>query len=171
MLFKNESIDINSLPSIDLEKFTPIEKRYRIIMVINSIISATIITIPIILVSIFNAEVPLYVGYALSAVLLAYIIFNIFWSRISIQYKSYLLRSNDILFKKGVIWKKTTAIPFNRIQHVEVKQSAIAKQLNLSKIVIFTAGGNTGDLAISGLNDQTANKIREFIMGKLKDYV
>ena len=171
MLFKNESIDINSLPSIDLEKFTPIEKRYRIIMVINGIISATIITIPIILVSIFNAEVPLYVGYALSAVLLAYIIFNIFWSRISIQYKSYLLRSNDILFKKGVIWKKTTAIPFNRIQHVEVKQSAIAKQLNLSKIVIFTAGGNTGDLAISGLNDQTANKIREFIMGKLKDYV
>ena len=171
MLFKNESIDINSLPSIDLEKFTPIEKRYRIIMVINGIISASIITIPIILVSIFNAEVPLYVGYALSAVLLAYIIFNIFWSRISIQYKSYLLRSNDILFKKGVIWKKTTAIPFNRIQHVEVKQSAIAKQLNLSKIVIFTAGGNSGDLAISGLNDQTANKIREFIMGKLKDYV
>jgi len=171
MLFKNESVDINSLPSIDLEMFTPIEKRYRIIMIINSIISGVIIAIPIILIAIFNTEVPLYIGYALLSVLLVYIIFNIYWSRISIQYKSYLLRSNDILFKKGVIWKRTTAIPFNRIQHVEVKQSAIAKQLNLSKIIIFTAGGNTGDLAISGLNDETANKIREFIMGKLKNYV
>lgn len=170
MLFNNEIIDVSSLPTIENVEYTPIEKRYRRIMIINSVILGLFLFTPLAVISLINDDVQLYVGLFSVVGLVGFIGFNFVWSGVSINHKMYKLRSHDILFKTGVIWKKTTAIPFNRIQHVEVKQSAIARQFDLSKIVIFTAGGNAGDLSIAGLNHEDANKIREFIMNELKNY-
>ena len=80
--------------------------------------------------------------------------------------RSYAIRQKDIVYNKGLFWKSTTAIPFNRVQHCEVSQGPIDRFFNLSELKIFTAGGASSDLSISGLSPDTAKRIKDFIVNK-----
>jgi membrane protein YdbS with pleckstrin-like domain len=77
--------------------------------------------------------------------------------------KAYLIRERDISYKKGWYNFKLTTIPFNRIQHVEIKQSFLQKLMKISTIKIFTAGGSTSDLSIPGLKNEKAQEIKEYL--------
>jgi membrane protein YdbS with pleckstrin-like domain len=60
-----------------------------------------------------------------------------------------------------------TAIPFNRIQHVETSSDPIDRKFDLATLQIFTAGGSGGDLKINGLEKDTAEQLRVFILQKV----
>ena len=77
--------------------------------------------------------------------------------------KAYLLRDHDLVYRTGYIMQKTTAIPKNRIQHVEIRQGVLLRIFKLSKLVVFTAGGSSSDLSISGLEPEVAEKLKEHI--------
>ena len=76
------------------------------------------------------------------------------------------MRSKDIVYRSGWLWRSTTTAPFNRVQHVMIDQGLIERQFQLSKLKIFTAGGSGSDLTIPGLNPETANTLKEFIVKK-----
>ena len=76
------------------------------------------------------------------------------------------MREKDIMYTKGLLWATRTSIPFNRIQHVEIKQGPFERIFKLNSLKVFTAGGQTGDLVIPGLNEENALQIKEFILGK-----
>jgi len=71
-----------------------------------------------------------------------------------------------VIHRKGVLFKSTTTIPFNRVQHCEISQGPIQRMFNLHTLEIFTAGGGKSDLAIPGLEGDTAQQIKEFIVKK-----
>ncbi|NIV28074.1 MAG: PH domain-containing protein, partial [Anaerolineae bacterium] len=35
--------------------------------------------------------------------------------------KRYAIREQDVLFREGLLWKSTTVIPRNRIQHIQTE--------------------------------------------------
>ena len=76
------------------------------------------------------------------------------------------MREHDMLYKSGLIFRKTIALPFNRIQHSEINQGPIERKFNLASLSIFTAGGNNSDLAIPGLLNEDAQEIKSFIIQK-----
>lgn len=75
----------------------------------------------------------------------------------------YAIRNRDILFKKGWLWKSNTMIPFNRVQHCEVNQNPIERYFGLAKLKVFTAGGTSSDLSISGLTPAKAEQLKHYI--------
>jgi membrane protein YdbS with pleckstrin-like domain len=89
------------------------------------------------------------------------------WPGISVPRIGYAVRDHDILHKSGVFWHTVTAIPFNRIQHVEKSSTPLDRRFNLATLQIFTAGGTGGDLKIHGLPARTAEKLRFFILEKI----
>ncbi|RMD45597.1 hypothetical protein D6829_02010 [Candidatus Pacearchaeota archaeon] len=94
----------------------------------------------------------------------------------------YEITDNGVKIEKGIIWKKYTSIPYERVQNVEIKRGIIARMFGFSTVEIETAGQSgrgisdwfgrnreyqsEGHLAAIGVND--AEKIREFIMEKIK---
>jgi len=84
--------------------------------------------------------------------------------------KAYLLREYDLLYKTGYLMQKMTAIPKNRIQHVEIRQSVLLRLFKLSKLVIYTAGGSSSDLSISGLKPEDAEILKEHISKSVAQY-
>ena len=66
-----------------------------------------------------------------------------------------------------MLWQKVTAIPFNRIQHVEKDTTPLDRRYRLANLTIFTAGGAGGDLDIHGLTEDTAESIRAFILARI----
>ncbi len=71
------------------------------------------------------------------------------------------------MFRSGVFWRSVTAIPFNRIQHVETSSTPLDRQFNISTLQLFTAGGSKGDLKINGLGKDVAEQLRVFILKKV----
>ena len=84
--------------------------------------------------------------------------------------KGYLVREKDVSFQKGLLVFKSTSVPFNRIQHVEVNQGILAKIFKLSSVKIYTAGGNASDLSIPGLPVEVAANLKDFLSEKISEH-
>jgi hypothetical protein len=84
-------------------------------------------------------------------------------------FKGYALRMHDILYKSGWLYKKQIAIPFNRIQHVDIRQGLFERAFGLSKLNVYTAGGQGSDITIPGLLDDDARKLKEYILRETTD--
>ena len=91
----------------------------------------------------------------------------IVWPMISVPRMSYAVRERDIIYKSGVFWRTVTAVPFNRIQHVEKSSTPLDRRFNIATLQLFTAGGTGGDLKIHGLSARIAEKLRFFILEKI----
>ncbi len=89
------------------------------------------------------------------------------WPFISVPKKGYAARDKDIIYKSGVFWRTVTAIPFNRIQHVEKSSTPLDRRFDIATLQLFTAGGSGGDLKIHGLSEETAESLRTFILRKV----
>ncbi len=89
------------------------------------------------------------------------------WPLISVPRIGYAIRDKDIIYKSGVFWHTVTAIPFNRIQHVEKSSTPLDRRFGIATLQLFTAGGSGGDLKIHGLPAQLAENLRVFILEKV----
>ena len=98
--------------------------------------------------------------------LVALIIFSFVTTIFGFKRKKYALREKDIIYQAGLFWRNYTVLPFSRIQHVEVHQGPIERIFDLGKLKVYTAGGSSSDLAISGLAMDTAQSIKHFILNK-----
>jgi len=77
-------------------------------------------------------------------------------------------REKDILFRKGLFWRESSVLPYNRVQHIEIHRSPLERKLRLSSLRIFTAGGSGVDLQIKGLEKPRAEKLKQYILDRAK---
>ena len=82
----------------------------------------------------------------------------------------YALREQDIIFKRGFLFERTTIVPFNRIQHVSVERSFLDKVLNISTLKVFTAGGSGSDISIPGIIPETATSLKEEVSVRIYNH-
>ena len=81
--------------------------------------------------------------------------------------RKYVVREKDISYKSGLLFKKTTTVPFNRIQHLEIDQGPISRFFDLAVLSVFTAGNSSDDLKLRGLKQEDVAKIKEFISSQI----
>lgn len=170
MDFTNTTIEKEQLPQFNKINFISLDKKLLKVMRINMII------LPVIAISAFciynyisEAFILSVQIYIIGAIVFLTIV-NYFYASISYKYRGYALREKDISYKKGYIWRSVITIPFNRIQHTEIKEGAISRFFSLQTVKFYTAGGSTSDLQIAGLNKENAQKIKEYVNGKIDNY-
>jgi membrane protein YdbS with pleckstrin-like domain len=101
------------------------------------------------------------------ALAIGFAIVFVSWPRISVPRRGYVVRDKDIVFRSGVIWQSVTAIPYNRIQHVETSNTPLDRKFGVATLQLFTAGGSGGDLKVDGLGAEVAEQLRIYILGKV----
>ena len=89
------------------------------------------------------------------------------WPALAVPRRGYAVRDKDIVFRKGILWRSVTAIPFNRIQHVETSNTPLDRKFGVATLQLFTAGGSGGDLKVDGLGAEVAEQLRIYILGKV----
>lgn len=166
--FTNSVLLPEGLPTINIEDFNPLDKKYLKIIFIRIAIFALLLTGAFISFLIFSDEIlPGLILAAIISAIAILILYSVVISILGFPKKGYLLRERDISYKTGIIYYKQISVPFNRVQHVEVSQGILAKIFALSSIKIFTAGGNASDLSIPGLAVADAQKLKAFISEKI----
>lgn len=160
--FKNEVVI--QLPNISIIPFQKINKAYIKVIFINFfLISLTsfigLFSLQYYLLSeeIMQYIVQLYLGLGTLCIL----VYGYFL--LAFPNRKYAIRDKDISYKSGLLIFKTTTVPFSRIQHVEIDERPISRFFNLAAIRIYTAGDDSDDLVIKGIQKQKALEIKEFI--------
>ncbi len=164
-MFTNPQVNIESLPNtadVELQKPDP---AYLTVSYLGTLAFYIFLLFGALSLSftLYVRKMPWAVYVIMGLWLLAFIV-SILLVKKSFNIRGYALRTYDILYRKGVIFKSLTSIPFNRVQHCEIKQGPIERMFNLKTLEIFTAGGNASDLSIPGLRDGDAQQLKEFII-------
>lgn len=166
--FENIQILIEDLPQIASVDLQPLEPNYKYVRMVGWAIFTLIVmvAISIVMINVGDPEVRYWISITAIPVLSVMVIISFVTAYFGYFQMGYAMRSRDILFKKGLIFRKTTIIPFNRIQHCEVNHGPIDRIFHLSSLKVFTAGGQTSDLEIPGLKEGKAQWIKDYIIGK-----
>jgi membrane protein YdbS with pleckstrin-like domain len=168
-VFENVEIATDDLPKAAHVDWQPmhetfLKQRLVVAIIINSIVIAGLAGLHTILALAFRDEgisAPLYLIWLILLPVAAAVTG---WPFLSVPRMGYAIRDRDILYRAGVLWRRVTAIPYNRIQHVEKDTSPLDRRYGLANLKIFTAGGASGDLKIHGLGEDTAERIRSFLL-------
>jgi membrane protein YdbS with pleckstrin-like domain len=164
--FSNDVIESSELPRYEEASLTPVSDLYWRVILIN-------LAITILVVGAIIAGILLIAGASRSIFLTAGVLFILLFGGIYLLQKQafrrrgYAVRQHDIIYRRGTIGTKTTVIPFQRIQHVNVNEGLFSRAYGLAQLQIFTAGGAGSDIRISGLLREDAAKIKELILNKV----
>lgn len=101
---------------------------------------------------------------------LSLIVFNItmliIWPVLEFRYFRYAVRDHDLLVQAGVLFRRWSAVPHSRIQHVDTRQGPLERALGLARLQIFTAAGVSADGSIPGLDAAEAERLRDALSQK-----
>ena len=75
----------------------------------------------------------------------------------------YELRDDDLLFRKGLLFTRLVAVPYGRMQLVDVQQGPLARALGLASVKMVTAAAVTG-VQIPGLPVAEAERLRDHLI-------
>ena len=117
--------------------------------------------------------------YAVIYSIISALIISEIYARMSYTRWLYEINNKVIKVEHGIIWKKYTSIPFERIQNIDIQRGIIARMAGFSSVNIETAGksgfgggqGNKqyhGEGYLPAIDAEGAEKIRILIMKKIK---
>lgn len=95
------------------------------------------------------------------ALLLYFCVMAMVWPSLQFEHTRYHIREHDLLVQRGVLFRRRSSIPHNRIQHVDTRQGPIERFFGLSRVAVFTAAGMSADGSIPGLETSRAEAIRD----------
>ena len=75
----------------------------------------------------------------------------------------YLLREDDLLFRRGIMFQRFVAVPFGRMQLVDITRGPLARGLGLAELKLVTAAAATG-VVIPGLTLADAEQLRDHLV-------
>ena len=106
--------------------------------------------------------------------IVGYIIFVIIaseiYARMSYNRWFYEFTDDGLRLERGIIWKRYSNVPYERMQNVDVHRGIIARMLGFSSLMIQTAGYSGYAHAegyIPALEMNLAEHLRTFIMKKI----
>jgi hypothetical protein len=72
----------------------------------------------------------------------------------------YVERDDDLLVRRGVIYRTLVVVPYGRMQYVDVSAGPVDRWLGIATVQLHTASAGT-DAAIPGLTPADAARLRE----------
>ncbi|MGF3056123.1 PH domain-containing protein [Microbacterium sp. YY-01] len=75
----------------------------------------------------------------------------------------YMLRSDDIVFRRGILWQRMIAVPYGRMQLVDITRGPVDRMFRISTLKMVTAAATTG-VEIPGLTEEASEALRDTLI-------
>ena len=165
--FTNEVINLDLLPKYENIQLSQPHRDYWKIICINLLIFFGLLGITMGILLFFVDEVKPNAKWIIPVYIILLTSFFLLF-RVSFMKRGYAIRTHDVIYKSGIIAESTTIVPLNRIQHIELNEGLFSRIYQLGSLQLFTAGGQTGHIRISGIAIDEAKRIRDLLLNKLE---
>jgi len=75
----------------------------------------------------------------------------------------YQLREDDLVFRRGILWQRMVAVPYGRMQLVDITHGPLDRLFNIAQLKLVTAAATTG-VTIPGLTQAAAERLRDTLI-------
>lgn len=75
----------------------------------------------------------------------------------------YQLRDDDLVFRRGILWQRIVAVPYGRMQLVDITHGPLDRGLGIAQLKLVTAAAATG-VSIPGLTQDAAEVLRDTLI-------
>jgi membrane protein YdbS with pleckstrin-like domain len=75
----------------------------------------------------------------------------------------YMLRADDIVFRRGILWQRMIAVPYGRMQLVDITRGPVDRAFGIAKLKLVTAAATTG-VEIPGMTEDAAESLRDTLI-------
>ena len=136
-----------------------LKKVYYIYLVLILVIAFLPWYIPVLIFS------PMMVSVLIGGVCLLIVLFVIYWIGRYYDSISYRLTDKEIIWRRGVWFRNTGIVPFDRITNVDISQGPISRRLGIGTLKVQTAGYSTQsspEINIAGVKN--FEELRDIIM-------
>jgi uncharacterized protein len=168
MSFSNEHLPPDALPDWRQVELEPVSPRYAPYRMLSTLLRWTFIVLLLWFVPRLAdppggpTAAPAIVAAAVGAVLTLL-------AGVEARRRGWALRQHDVIYRSGLLVRRTTVLPFRRVQHVETVSGPLERAFGLLRLTCYTAGGFSADLVIAGLETRTAERVRQFLLGRIAD--
>lgn len=170
-MFTNNQIALENLPRIENLELLGIASKYKTILVVNRIVGFVGFLIIFLILDTFvvDESFPVTVFWTITVAWCLVFVLSLVFADLSFKSRQYGLRDKDITYSKGVLVHSVTTLPFNRIQHVEISRTFLARKFGLATLHLYSAGQSGSDLSIKGLPFEVAQSLKTFLTNKLNE--
>lgn len=165
-------LDGLSKQTIDLAQvdWKPVDPRYLTLrFIFESILTFVCVGLsflPLVMTLFYaNSDWPIWACYALPALVALWRIWALLRTAPWVRALGYSERADHLLKRSGLLFKTVTALPYGRIQYVDVSSGPLENAFSLASLKVKTAAST---LTIPGLNQEEAQRLRE-ILTELSD--
>ena len=145
-------------------ELTPLDGRARLLFYLQAFSRLAFFWVPVsfVLGALGAAFVSPFVGLfgGLGLLFLMFLI-AVWYPNLAFERWGYDVGDDEVLIARGVLVRRVTAIPVNRIQHVDTRQGVIEQWIGLARVTIHTASGIGGDGVVPGLDLAVAEGLRD----------
>lgn len=128
-------------------------------LALNLIPTLIVVTVFVLIVLFADEKPPPLVIAIFAAVTLGLLLSAAFAFR-RVRAIGYILREDDLLFRKGIMFERVVAVPYGRLQLVDVTRGPLLRALGLASLKFVTASAATG-VNLPGLPREEAELLRD----------
>ena len=144
-------------PKMDHRHWERVSPRYIVVDLVGYLVSGVVM--------VAVSLVPLFVfdwayGWAPPVVIGSIALLTMALTPRRVRAIGYQLRDDDLVFRRGLMWHKVVAVPYGRMQLVDINRGPIARLVGLSELRFVTAAAASG-VVIPGLPEQRAEELRD----------
>lgn len=134
-----------------------VSPRYVVVEVVGTIIAGTLAcTAAAAIWYLLELQWALYAGAGVALITLLSLLFE----PRRVRSIGYQLRRDDLVFRRGIMFQRFVAVPYGRMQLVDITRGPIDRWLGLADLKLVTAAAATG-VAIPGLTQVDAERLRD----------
>jgi hypothetical protein len=137
-----------------------VSRKYVVVEVVGLIIFGLVVaaatSIPTVISGIqWLAAIPISLGIIF--------LINILLTPRRVRAIGYMLRADDLVFRRGLMFRRVVAVPYGRMQLVDINRGPLDRAVGLSELKFVTAAASTG-VVIPGLPEQDAEELRDTLV-------
>lgn len=118
------------------------------------------VTAALVAVAVFAGDDAPPVPYIVLPIVIAILIVNALLAFRRVRAIGYILREDDLLFRRGILFERVIAVPYGRLQLVDVTRGPLLRALGLATLKFVTASAATG-VHLPGLRFEDAEALRD----------
>lgn len=89
-------------------------------------------------------------------------------ARARVRSIGYVLRDDDLVLRRGILYSRLVAVPYGRMQLVDVTRGPVARLLGLAELRLVTAAA-TSAVTIPGLPEAVAAELRDRLVERAEE--